>query len=216
MNVKEIFQKAENGTLTYEQFESIVAENKVKFVDLSEGGYVSKNKYDNEIATHQAQIDTLSATITTRDTDLNELKSRLEAAGTDAGKLTELNTKLTQLQSQYDTDTRAYQDKLNRQAYEFAVREFAGSQKFTSNAAKRDFISSMLDKNLTMEGNSIMGADDFVKVYSENNADAFVVDAPTPTNPTPVLPTFVNPTPGPAPEDNGGFAFNFTGVRAKE
>ena len=42
MNVKELFDKAENGTLTYEQFLSAAGE--AKFVDLSEGKYVSKQK----------------------------------------------------------------------------------------------------------------------------------------------------------------------------
>ena len=42
MNIKEIFDKAENGTLTFEQFEALAKDNKAKFADLSEGNYVSK------------------------------------------------------------------------------------------------------------------------------------------------------------------------------
>ena len=43
-----------------------------------------------------------------------------------------------------------------------------------NNAAKRDFIQSMLAKNLTIEDGKIIGAEDFVQMYSKDNEDAFV------------------------------------------
>ena len=48
MTIKEVFDKAENGTLTWEQFQA--AMGTAKFVDLTEGHYVSKQKYDDEAA----------------------------------------------------------------------------------------------------------------------------------------------------------------------
>ena len=39
MNIKEIFDKAENGTLTFEQFETIAKDGGAKFTDLSEGKF---------------------------------------------------------------------------------------------------------------------------------------------------------------------------------
>jgi hypothetical protein len=44
VDIKTIFEKAENGTLTLEQFLAAAKEAKAKFVDLSEGEYVSKQK----------------------------------------------------------------------------------------------------------------------------------------------------------------------------
>ena len=43
MTVKELFDKAEGGTLTWEQFQTAMGAS--KFVDLTEGHYVSKQKY---------------------------------------------------------------------------------------------------------------------------------------------------------------------------
>ena len=40
MELKKVFEAAENGTLTYEQFEEAAKNAGAKFVDLSEGGYV--------------------------------------------------------------------------------------------------------------------------------------------------------------------------------
>lgn len=217
MTVKELFDAAQGGTLTYEQF--MQAAGNAKFVDLTEGNYVSRKKYDDDITSRDSQISTLNDTISTRDKDLAGLKSQLEAAGTDAEKLSQLTGEFDTLKGKYDADTKAYKAQLKQQAYEFAVREFANSKKFTSNAAKRDFIQSMVAKELKMENNTILGAEDFVTAYSANNADAFVVENPNPT-PEPPKPQFVNPTPGgdPAPGEQNAFlnAFHFTGVRPVE
>ena len=48
MTIKELFDGAENNTLTWEQFQTAMGES--KFVDLTEGNYVSKQKYDSELA----------------------------------------------------------------------------------------------------------------------------------------------------------------------
>ena len=235
MNIKDIFDAAENGTLTYEQFEAAVKAGGGKFTDLSEGKYVSKSKYDadlkakdteietkvNEITNRDGQIANLNETITNRDTDLANLQKQLEAAGQDATKLAELNTQITNMQSKYDADVQAYQNQLKQQAYEFAVKEFAQTKNFSSQAARRDFVQSMIARGLQMENGKILGREDFAETYFAENADALVpekkVEEPTPTpEPTPkvVVPEFIAPTPGPTPgTDDAGFQFNFTGVR---
>lgn len=218
MNIKEAFEKAENGTLTYDQFLELTKE--AKFADLSEGGYVAKKKYEDDLLSRDTQITTLNETITSRDGDLEALKQKLSEAGTDATKLATLNEDFSALQGRYDADTKALQAKLDAQAYEFAVREYAGTKQFTSNAAKRDFISSMLAKNLQMDKGSILGADDFANSYATDNADAFVVkddEEPSVPDKQKPAPHFVDSTgnnPNPAPTGDGGFNFNFVGVRA--
>ena len=216
MTIKELFDKAENGTLTYEQFQTLMGT--AKFVDLSEGNYVSKRKYDDDVASKDTQIAKLNETLATRDKDLTGLKEQLTQAGTDAEKLTQLTGEFDTLKSKYDNDTKAFEAQLKKQAYEFAVKDFASSKKFTSNAAKRDFIQSMIAKDLKFEDNKIIGADDFVSMYSAENADAFVVEnTPAPQPNEPQKPQFVSPTQGsePAPVDQNPFinAFHFMGVR---
>lgn len=172
MTVKELFEKAENGTLTWEQFQTAMGD--AKFVDLSEGNYVSKQKYDDEIAKKDNQIGTLNTTIQTRDTDLAALQQTLKDAG-DIDALKNASKDLAELQKKYTKETKDYQEQLKQQAYEFAVKEFANGKDFSSKAAKRDFIQSMLAKNLSLEEGRIIGAEDFVQMYSKDNEDAFVV-----------------------------------------
>lgn len=175
-DLKELFDKAEDGMLDYEQFMTLAKEANVKLVDLNEGGYVSKNKYESELEAKSKEIETLNGTISTRDTDLETLKKQLEEAGVDSTKLADLTNQLQALQGKYDADSKAYKKQLSKQAYEFAVKEYANSKNFSSQAAKRDFIQSMIAKDLKMENDSILGADDFVKAYTENNQDAFILD----------------------------------------
>jgi hypothetical protein len=217
--IKKLFDGVEEG-LTYEQFKAKADEAGIKFANLSDGKYVSKSKYDSDISAKDLQINDLNGTIATRDNDLADIKAQLEKAGADEGKLSKLSGDLEALQAKYDDDVKSYQAKLTRQEYEFAVKEFANGKQFTSNAAKRDFINSMIAKELKVEDGKILGADDFVTSYSTDNADAFIVEsaepepAPEPEKPKP---HFVTPTGSADPGDTGDqFAFSFTGVRAKE
>lgn len=218
MNVKELFDKAENGTLTYEQFTEACEANKAKFVDLSEGQYVSKQKYEDDLAGKDKEIGTLNESLTTRNTDLEELQKKLTETGTaDAEKLASLSNDLEGYKTKYETDMKKYKEQLKRQTYEFAVKEFANTKQFTSNAAKRDFIQSMLAKDLKMEDSRIIGAEDFASMYSNENADAFVVEKTPEPAPEAIKPKFVEPTQGAQPSANEGNeflnAFHFMGVR---
>lgn len=200
MKVKELFEKAEGGTLTYEQFEALAKEANAKFADLNEGNYVSKHKYEDELEAKLKEIETLNGTIGTRDTDLADLRRQLKEAGDGVIRLDELSMALEDLQGRYDEDTKAYQQQLKNQAYEFAVKEFANDKEFTSSAAKRDFIKSMIDAELKVDKNGkVLGMDDFMKEYQKENNDAFVVkqkEAPVQESSTKAQPQFVSSTPG--------------------
>ena len=229
MNIKEFFDKGEDGKLTYEEFEALTKEAGAKFKDLSTGQYVSLGKYNSDLdaanatATQlQEQITNLNSTITTRDADLEALQKQVEEAKGDAQKLAELGQSLNDLQTKYETDVKNYQSQMAEQAYEFAVKEYANTQKFSSKAAKRDFTQAMIAKRLQMEGNQLIGADDFKEIYEKENDDAFYKE-PEIVEPEPVVeepkeepvPTIVASTQGQT-KPNEDFGFHFSGVRAKQ
>ena len=156
--LKELFDNAENGALNYEQFEAACKNKNIKLADLSKGEYVSKSKYDNDIAT--------------RETDLKTAREQLATANGDAEKLKTVTADLEALQGKYAA-----------QAYEYAVKDYANNKNFSSKAAKRDFVSSMIAKKLTVENGQIIGADDFAKTYASENGDAFVTEKEEPKKP---------------------------------
>ena len=234
INMEELFSSSEDGKLTYEQFEKLIKDKGVKLADLSEGKYVSKSKYESDLRAKDTDIEglndqivNLNTTIATRDTDLADLQKKLEEAGTDSAKLSDLTAQFTSLQNKYDADVKNYQEQMAKQAYDFAVDEFSNSQKFSSSAAKRDFRKAMKDRKLQMEDGKILGREDFLEAYRRENDDAFIVETPAEPDPEPSaddfddfvpaepIPTaFVSSTPGmPQSTDVADFDFNFIGVR---
>lgn len=214
MDLKEIFGESESLTLA--EFMQRAEQGNAKFVDLSEGKYVSKMKYENDLKLKDNELTTLNETLSSRDTDLANLNSKLAEAGTNSEKLNSLSTDFANLKTKYEQDTKALQDRLNAQNYEFAVKEYANSKKFTSHAAKRDFERSMIEKKLTLENGSILGADDFAKAYANDNADAFAVETTeSKAESKPMFTKTIQDTS--KADDTNGFAsaFNFIGVRPK-
>lgn len=190
----------------------------VRFADLSEGGYVSVDKYNSQVNTLNQQITDLQGQITKRDTDITGLKDKLTAAQGDATKLTEAQNALTALQTQYDTDRQDWEKKTQKQRYEFIVREKANSLQFSSPAAKRDFISQANGKEFKVDGETLLGYEDFLTKYKADNPGALVEVTPPDGGGNPEdgkAPTIVLPkTQKPEPEKSA-FGFTFHGVRPK-
>lgn len=224
LKIEDIFNGAEEGTLTLEQFQAAAKEKGANFVDLSGGDYIGIRKHNSEIEAKDNQINTLNDTLSERDKDLENLKGQLKEAGNDSEKLATVSQELTTLQTKYEEDTKSFQNQLAQQAREFAIKEYAAGKNFTSSAAKRDYIESMkktdsvkLDKN-----GELKGVSDFDSDYTKDNADAFVTEEqPGSTedeglnggsgytgNP---LPMFVQQTQGEAfkPDAKESFGFSF-------
>lgn len=166
----------------------------VRFADLSEGGYVSRSKYDDKVNGLTQQVTGLQEQLTQRDADLAGLNGQLTAAQEDAGKLAEVQQQLTSLQSKYDKDSKAWEAKNAQQAYEYAVRNKANELKFTSAAAKKDFIREAIAQEFKQDGETLMGYTDFVAKYQEADPGAFVVDTPPADPPEDPAPTIVLPS----------------------
>lgn len=168
-----------------------------------------------QVTTLTQQLTDLQTQLTQRDTDMTTLQEQLTAAQTDAGKLTEAQEQLTALQTKYATDQKKWDEKIAKQAYEFAIREQTGKLKFTSAAAQRDFVREANSKKLAFENGKLMGFDDFAEAYRAENPGALVEDKPE-EQPADNKPQLVLPTTPTSPAANGeGFHFGFLGVRPR-
>lgn len=173
----------------------------VRFADLSEGNYVSRTKYDDKVNGLTQQVTDLQGQIAQRDTDLAGLNDQLTAAQADAGQLAEAQKQLSSLQSKYDRDSKAWEAKNAQQAYEYAIRSKANELKFTSSAAKKEFIREAIAAQFKQDGETLLGYTDFVTKYQETDPGAFAKETPPadpkPADPAPtiVLPGKSNPNP---------------------
>ena len=205
----------ENGPLTYEQLVEKAKAAKIEAVNIAGGTYVSRDKFDDKVRTLSGQITDLQGQLKQRDTDMADLQTKLSAAEKDAGKLADAQASLSALQSKYSDDQKAWQTKVDRQQYEFAIREKANGIKFTSPAAKRDFIREATSKEFKADGDTLLGYDDFVTKYKADNPGAVADDAADPAQPDPKMPTIVLPGGTQNGDNKASFGFHFTGVRAK-
>ena len=188
----------------------------VRFADLSEGGYVSVGRYNDQVNSLTQQVTDLTGQIAQRDTDITDLQGQLTAAQGDASKLADVQNQLGNLQTKYQQDQQAWDAKVVKQRKEFLVREQANALQFSSAAAKRDFISQAQSKDFQLDGDTLVGYGDFFTKYKAENPGALVEQPPAdPNTPGNNKPQIVLPN-NPKPEgDKSVFGFNFIGVRPK-
>lgn len=165
----------------------------VRFADLSEGGYVSVEKYNSQIEARDQQVKTLQGQLAQRDTDITDLQGKLTAAQADSTKLGEAQTALSTLQTKYKQDQQKWADDAAKQRKEFAVREKANGLQFSSAAAKRDFLSQANGKDFQLDGDTLMGYEDFLAKYKADNPGALVEETPPAPAPEPPKPNIVLP-----------------------
>ena len=145
----------------------------VKFVDLSSGDFVSRQKFNDKVTELTNQVNNLTEKITTRDNDLKDLQGKLEAAQTDAGKLADIQKEIQDLRDTYAAKKKEWEEQRAAQAYEFAIKTKAEGLKFSSQAAKKDFIRSAIEKEMKMDGDTVLGFDDYLKSYQAADPGAF-------------------------------------------
>ena len=210
--LKSLFGDGES--LTYGQLAAKIAEQKMNVVNLADGGYVSQAKFDDRTRELSQQVTTLQGQITQRDTDLTNLRTNLTAAQADANKLLGLQQSMADLQAQYDADKVHFTEQIAAQKRSFAIRERANALNFSSKAAKNEFIREAEGLDLKLDGQTLLGYEDFVAKYKADNADSFVPDEPPTPPQNPTQPQIVLPNGGtPSGGNDGGFGFHFMGVR---
>lgn len=168
--------------LDKETVDAIITENGA---DIENARSSEASKFETERKTLQDQITDLQGQVTQRDTDLADVQKKLTEAQENADKLTEAQSTITDLQSKYDKERKEWEDKNARQAYEFAIKERANSLEFSSAAAKKEFIREAISKEFKMEQDTLLGFDDYVKLYKESDPGAFAPENTPDPEPTP-------------------------------
>jgi chromosome segregation ATPase len=159
-----------------EEFEKLLNEN---YKTISEMSNI-QNKLEKAEGERDTYKDKYDTDIKQRDADIKDLQTKLKNAGTDAEKLKNLETDLATLQTNYDTAKTDYEKKLADQAYEFAIKEKVAGLKFTSNSAKKAFLADITADRLKMKDGDLIGFDDYVSKYKEQDAGAFVTEQTDP------------------------------------
>lgn len=133
----------------------------VRFADLSEGGYVSKEKYLSEKTRAdglEGQLKDANATIESyKGMDIDGIKKSAD----------EWKTK-------YETETANLQEQMKQQTYDYEAERYLSKYKFSSELAKKAALAEFREKKFQLQDGSFLGADDFMKQMKEANPTAFV------------------------------------------
>lgn len=159
-----------------------------------------------------AQISQLQTQADKRDADLKKLQEKLTAKDEDTVKLADAQKALEDFQNQYAEDKKTWEAQSKQQAYEFAVKTKAGSLKFSSNAAQKEFTREAIAAGLKMDGDDLLGWDDYVAKVKEADPAAFLSEDPAPADPAPAPAAIVAPTTNGSAGSGNPFSFNFTKV----
>lgn len=129
------------------------------------------------------------AKTTAAKTDLADAQEKLTAAQTEleglkkaGGDIGKLQQQLTELQTKYDTDTKALQVQLDDRDYSDAITGFITDKglKFSSKSAEKAFIAAFKEKKLERKDGSFVGADDFLEAQKKADPEAFAPDKAPP------------------------------------
>lgn len=86
-------------------------------------------------------------------------------------------------QEKYAASEKAWNEKLAALKYEAAAKDAVADIKFSSNSAKRAFLSDLKAKNLPLENDKLTGFSDFLNSYKESDPDAFAPESQNNGNP---------------------------------
>lgn len=135
-------------------------DNPVKFVDLSEGAYVGKEKYaslETEAKGYKTQLgEAHNAIKSYREMDIDGIK-----------------TAVAEWETKYKTDTENLQKTLETERKTHAAERYLDAQKIKSPLSRKAIMQEFMGQNLEFKDGAFVGADDYMKKVKEQYPDEF-------------------------------------------
>lgn len=135
-------------------------ENPVRYVDLSEGGYVGKEKYahiQTESAGYKKQLEDANGIIKSyKDMDIDGIKQSAK-----------------DWETKYTEETKKLQNQLAEQEKTFAAERYLDGQKIKSPLSRKTILNEFLAQNMEFKDGKFIGADEYMKGVREQYPDEF-------------------------------------------
>lgn len=141
--------------------EEIKKEYAEKELIINDGTYIPKAKFDSLNETKKDLENQLKET--------NDKMQELSKVDTE-----DLKQQIVDLQKKYEEDTKALNSKYEAREYDIKLNDYAKDLKFSSNSARKSFMNDLKAKELKFEEDKLVGFDDFVNSYKENDPTAFI------------------------------------------
>ena len=130
--------------------------------------YKTVAEFDKKITKMQIEIDNVTERA-------NNAEETLK--GFDGKDFDEITKERDEWKLKAEQAKKDYEAKEQARLYSESVKEACKDLKFSSESAKKAFISELKNEELKMKDGSLLGFNDFVEKYKETDAKAFVDDA---------------------------------------
>lgn len=131
------------------------------------GDYISKQEHEKKLGVVETERDKFKEDYETASETLKGFE------GKDFEQLTKDVAEWKERAEQAEKD---YKAKIEQRDYSDAIKELVKDLKFTSNSAKKAFMSDLEGNPLQMRDGKVLGFEDYLKNYKENDSDAFVTE----------------------------------------
>jgi hypothetical protein len=127
--------------------------------------FISVAESDKKVQKVQEQLDTANEKLANTEEALKAFD------GVDADGMKQKIAELEEANKQKDAE---YKAALEKRDYHDAIEGLVSDIKFTSNAAKKQFIADLEANPLQMRDGKVLGFDDYLKNVKESDPDSFV------------------------------------------
>lgn len=140
---------------------------------------ISKETLDAIIDLHSADVGAHKQNVTALTAERDQLKNQLEEANKQIQSYKGMDIEgikraAADWEAKHAADTKALQEQLDAATYGFGVERAVTGLKFSSTAARNQFISDLTAKKLPLQEGKLLGLEDYVKTYRESDPGAFV------------------------------------------
>lgn len=164
--LKKLFKEVDGQpeAITAEELAKRIQEDKtLNIVNLKDGGYVSKDKFD------------------AKDTELTGVKQQLEDANKQIQSYKDMDVdgikkSVADWEQKYTEDTAALKKQMEDQEYAHQKDMFFSGVKFSSNAAKVGMMAEFDKQEFQLKDGTFVGADKWLEDQKESDAASFVVE----------------------------------------
>lgn len=127
--------------------------------------------FDKQASEYAEEVENLREQLTAANNQIKEFQSM---------NIDEIKASAAAWQEKYAASEKAWNEKLAALKYEAAAKDAVADIKFSSNSARRAFLSDLQAKKLPIEDDKLTGFSDFLESYKESDPDAFVSEEAKP------------------------------------
>lgn len=130
------------------------------------------NKSNEKVKTLEAEVNNTKELLTNANKEIDSYKSMdIEA----------IQKSAEDYKTKFETAEKDYQAKISQMEYDNKLDKYVGTLNLKNDIYKKEVISRIKEKELKFDGDTLLGAEDLVKGFKEQYADAFVDTKPKPS-----------------------------------